>query len=354
MRFPYAGLPSYQIWARAVAEAPDGVIDPQHAARFTIDRTTRISSAGSCFAQRIAERLREAGYNYVVAEPGPIWESPETLAALGYDAYSARFGDIYTTLQLVQLARRAAGAFVPAEPPWPVSGGLADPFRPRVQPGGFASAADLEADRAQHLEAVRSMLRDSDVFIFTMGLTETWVCTADDAALPLCPGAGIGTFDAERYTFRNLTVDENVRYFEEFLEIAWAVNPALRVILTVSPVPLAATMEPRHVVQSTVWSKSVLRVAAETIRQRHPAVDYFPAYEIVAGAFNGVDGFEADRRSVSSAAVDRVMRSFFNAYAPDSERPLAGLLAPAPVPKPADDVCDEVYFERFLENQATP
>jgi hypothetical protein len=193
------------------------------------------------------------------------------------------------------------------------------------------------------------MLRESDVFVFTMGLTETWVCAADGAALPLCPGAGIGTFDPDRYAFVNLTVDENVRYLEEFLQIAWALNPRLRVILTVSPVPLAATMEPRHVIQSTVWSKSVLRVAAETIRQRHAAVDYFPSYEIVAGAFDGVDGFEPDRRSVNSAAVDRVMRSFFRAYAPDGEVPVEALLAPAIVPKPADDVCDEVYFERFLE-----
>jgi len=208
VKFPYAGLPSYQILSRAVAEASGGTIDPQHAARFTVDRTTRIASAGSCFAQRIAERLRDAGYNYFVAEPGPMWEAPEALAARGYGAYSARFGDIYTTLQLVQLARRATGAFSPQEPPWPVKGGVADPFRPRVEPHGFASAAELEADRAQHLDAVRRMLCESDVFIFTMGLTETWVCTADDAALPLCPGAGIGTFDASRYAFRNLTVDE--------------------------------------------------------------------------------------------------------------------------------------------------
>jgi len=148
VKFPYAGLPSYQILSRAVAEASGGTIDPQHAARFTVDRTTRIASAGSCFAQRIAERLRDAGYNYFVAEPGPMWEAPEALAARGYGAYSARFGDIYTTLQLVQLARRATGAFSPQEPPWPVKGGVADPFRPRVEPHGFASAAELEADRA--------------------------------------------------------------------------------------------------------------------------------------------------------------------------------------------------------------
>jgi hypothetical protein len=352
VKFPYAGLPNFQIWARAVADRPEGFIDPQHAARFTIDRSLRISSAGSCFAQRIAERLRDAGYNYFVTEPGPMWETPEELAARSFGAYSARFGDIYTTLQLLQLAQRAVGEFSPQEPPWPFKGGVVDPLRPRVEPQGFASPAELEADRAEHLAAVRRMLAESDVFVFTMGLTETWCCTADDTALPLCPGAGIGTFDAQRYAFRNLTVDENVRYFEAFLQIAWRLNPGLRVILTVSPVPLAATMEPRHVVQSTVWSKSVLRVAAEEIRSRHEAVDYFPSYEIVAGGFDGHDGFEPDRRSVSTPAVDRVMLSFFHAYAAQGQRPPAALLPQAVVPKPENDVCDEVYFERFLEENS--
>jgi GSCFA family len=351
MKFPYAGLPSHQIWARALAERPDGFADPQHAGRFTIDRSTRISSAGSCFAQRIAERLQESGYTYFVAEPGPMWEPAETLRARGYGAYSARFGDIYTTLQLVQLARRATGAFAPQEPPWPHKGRFADPLRPRVEPDGFASPAELEADRQRHLAAVRRMLAESDVFVFTLGLTETWCCTADDAALPLCPGAGIGTFDAERYRFANLSVDENVRYLDEFLTIARALNPHLRVILTVSPVPLAATYEPRHVVQSTFWSKAVLRIAAEEMRRRYDFVDYFASYEIVAG-FDGNDGFEPDRRSVSAAAVDRVMHSFFRAYASADERAVAALDDGAAVAKPKDDPCDEVFFERFLAAQS--
>ena len=352
MKFPYAGLPDFQIWSRAIEDRPAGFVDPQHAGRFTIDRATRIASAGSCFAQRIAERLRGSGYTYFVAEPGPVWESAEQRRKRNYGAYSARFGDIYTTLQLVQLARRATGSFEPSEPPWPLKGRFADPLRPRVEPGGFASIAVLEADRKQHLAAVRRMLAESEVFVFTLGLTETWVCTDDEAALPLCPGAGVGTFDAERYRFRNLSVAENVQYLDEFLQIARALNPSLRVIFTVSPVPLAATMEPRHVAQSTFWSKAVLRVAAEEMRARYDFVDYFPSYEIVMG-FDGNDGFEADRRTVSANAVDRVMHSFFRAYAaPNDERAVAALTAQPVVADIEEDVCNEVYFEKFLAENA--
>lgn len=159
------------------------------------------------------------------------------------------------------------------------------------------------------------------MFVFTLGLTETWCSREDGTAFPLVPGAGIGTFDDARYAFRNLTVAENERNLEEFLAIAWSLNPALRVILTVSPVPLAATMEPRHVVQANTYSKAVLRVAAEAVRERYEQVEYFASYEIVAGGYDGGDNYATDRREVTGAAVDRVMRSFFHAFAPADGAP---------------------------------
>lgn len=351
MRSPYAGLPAHQIWSRAVSGATPDSIDPQIAARFTLTERMPIASAGSCFAQRIAERLQESGYNYFVSEQGPLWESPEWLRTHNYGTYSARFGDIFTTLQLVQLAQRAIGQFLPEEQPWASGDRFLDPFRPRIQPEGFASREELTSDRARHLQAVKAMLTGAEVFVFTLGLTETWCTRADGAALPICPGAGVGTFENERYAFHNSSVEDNVANLEAFLAIAWALNPKLRVILSVSPVPLAATMEPRHVLASTVWSKSVLRIAAEEVCRRHEAVDYFASYEMVCGAFDGFDGFESDRRSVSSAAVDRVMASFFRAYAGGRQRAVAELLATPEKLRLPKDPCDDDFFVKTLDEQ---
>lgn len=344
MTFPYAGLPPRQVWKRAVSDVASDAIDPQGEAAFAIDRATQIASAGSCFARRIAERLRASGFTYLVTEPGT--------------GYSARYGDVYTTLQLAQLAQRAAGTFVPSEPAWSKGGRFYDPFRPRVDPDGFASVAELESARTSHLAAVRQLLAESDVFIITLGLTETWCSRADGAAFPLCPGAGFGSFDDAKYVFRNLSVDENVRYLEEFLATAWALNPRLRVILTVSPVPLVATVEPRHVIQATTYSKSVLRVAAETVRRAHAQVEYFASYEIVATAYDGEAHYESDRREVSEAAVDRVMRSFFNAFAPGTRRDLPVIaisldaIARAKAAPPPNDPCDEAYLERLVAQES--
>jgi hypothetical protein len=65
------------------------------------------------------------------------------------------------------------------------------------------------------------------------------------------------------------------------------VNPKAKVILTVSPVPLFATAVDRHVLVSTTYSKSVLRVAAQALVESYDYVFYFPAYEIVAGTSRG-------------------------------------------------------------------
>lgn len=344
-KFPYAGLPQQQIWKRAVTDVAADDVDPQAPGRFRFDRQARIASAGSCFALRIADALRTHGFRYLVTETGS--------SEANFGRYSARYGDIYTTLQLNGLVQRAFGLAHSDEPAWSSGGRYFDPLRPRAVPGGFASVAELEADRSQHYAAVRRMIGESDVFVFTLGLTETWCSHSDGTAFPLCPGAGIGTFDDARYVYRNLDVDENVAELEAFLALASSVNPALRVIFTISPVPLAATMEPQHVMTATMYSKSVLRVAAETIRRRHANVDYFASYEIVMAAAR--DGFEPDGREVTPETVARVMRSFFRAFA---DEPPAAVLPPidltlgavqaAPVVDLSSDVCNEAYLASFV------
>jgi hypothetical protein len=106
-------------------------------------------------------------------------------------------------------------------------------------------------------------------------------------------------------------VQDNIADLDAFLIELRAVNPRVRLVLTVSPVPLAATAEPRHVWTATTLSKAVLRVAAEEIARR-PGVVYFPAYEVVTAPAARGAYFADDLRSVTPAGVDHVMRLFFD------------------------------------------
>ena len=161
---------------------------------------------------------------------------------------------------------------------------------------------------------MRKAFETLDVFVFTLGLTELWRSREDGAAFPLCPGVAGGDYSPARHEFVNLGVDEVVADMTAFLGDLRAVNPAARVILTVSPVPLVATAEPRHVVASTMYSKSALRVACDMLSRSLSQVAYFPSYEIVAGGYAPTDYFAPDRRSVTQQGVAHVMRVFERHY----------------------------------------
>lgn len=293
-------------------------VDPVPTPPFMIEPDTRVVTAGSCFAQHVARYLRELGHVPLETETAHAL-LPDTLAeSFGYGIYAARYGNIYTSRQLLQLWRRANGTFVPADDIWEGDGGWFDPFRPTIQPGGFGSVREYHEDRRRHFAAVRRAFSEMDVFVFTLGLTECWASRDDGAVYPLCPGVAAGHFDDRRHVLLNLGVDEVVADMRAFITEVRKVNPAMRLILNVSPVPMAATAEPRHILMASTYSKSVLRVAAEQLT-RLADVYYFPGYEIVTAA--GREYFTEDRRSIREQGVRQVMALFSRHLVAPTGRP---------------------------------
>lgn len=313
-RHPYSDLPETSYWRQAVGGVAPEALAPVAAAPFQIGARTRVAAAGSCFAQHVGRYLKAAGCAYLVTEPPHSMMTDAAAQAMNFGLYTARTGNIYTARQLFQLVERAYGRFRPAEDLWDEGGGVVlDPFRPAIQPDGFNSRRELEIDRDRHFAAVREALETLDVFVFTLGLTEAWRARGDGAVFPVCPGVSGGRFSPDAHEFVNFDVGEVADDLAAFLRALRAVNPSAKVVLTVSPVPLAATAEAQHVLASTVYSKSVLRVAADMTAKAFDNVAYFPAYEIVASGFAG-NYFAADRRSVTEAGVAHVMRVFADHY----------------------------------------
>ncbi len=312
---PYKTLPDYAFWSRSVSRPASADVDPVVRPTFTLSTEDKIATAGSCFAQHIARHLQKRGFCYYVAEPLHPFADPKLAQAFNYGVFSARYGNIYTARQLLQLWKRAFGEFQPVEDIWTEQDGRCiDPFRPQIQPGGFVNRIEFDADRAQHFDRVRRMFAELDVFVFTLGLTESWVSAEDGAVFPVCPGVSGGVFDPEKHRFVNFTVADVVADLLEFIDRLRSLNPGARVILTVSPVPLVATAEDRHVLVSTTYSKSVLRVAAEEIAAQRDGVAYFPSYEIITGNFSRGRYYAEDLRSVTEEGVNHVMSLFLKHY----------------------------------------
>lgn len=303
---PYRRQPDRAFWSRAVA-AGFAAKDVAGGGDPLLRAGDRVVSAGSCFASEMIPWLERSGLTYVRTEqPHPSFT--HLRENLGYRNFSAAYGNIYTARHLRQLLDRALGQFAPAEDRWYQEGHVIDPFRPGLR---FPARSDREFDllTAQHLQAVKRAFNSATVVVFTLGLTEAWESTIDGAVFPACPGTVAGSFNPETQGFHNFNVDEIRDDLVAFIRQLRNHNPKVRLILTVSPVPLVATATDQHVLRATTFSKSTLRVAAEYVACSEPDVTYFPAYEIVTGPQAPYSYFADDRRNVTEEGVTAVMQA---------------------------------------------
>ncbi|MBV9076638.1 MAG: GSCFA domain-containing protein [Methylobacteriaceae bacterium] len=352
---PYRAAPARAFWSRAVARGFEA--DAVYAGpRPLIPPGATVASAGSCFAVNVVPYLEAAGFPYLRTEaPHPLFADLEP-EPFSYARFSAAYGNIYTARQLLQLLRRATGSFHPVEDRWETPDGIVDPFRPGLRRRA-RSEREFDLLTAQHLGRCREVFAGADIFIFTLGLTEAWTSHEDGAVFPACPGTVAGTFDPDRHIFHNFTVSEVAADLSAFVTELRALNPRVRVVLTVSPVPLVATATGGHVLAATTYSKSVLRAAAGEVAAALPEIVYFPAYEIVTGPQAPAEFFEPDRRNVSEAGIRAVMAPLLRCCGvePPGELALAATSAPQPHAMAAlSNAVAEADCEEAMADQAGP
>ncbi|MGQ7793747.1 GSCFA domain-containing protein [Faunimonas sp. B44] len=346
---PYADLPSAAFWSTAVAGTPAAEIANIYTPKVRLTSKMPVATAGSCFAQHVARALGKAGHRVLDTEPPPRGLLADQCARYGYATYSARYGNIYTVRQLLQLAEEATGARRAEEIVWEKEGRFYDALRPAVEPNGLPTAEEVVAQRVHHLAAVREMFSRMQFFVFTLGLTEAWRDKKTGTVFPTAPGVIAGRFDPSRFEFVNFDHAEMVRDFRLFMRLVLDLRGKrpFNVLLTVSPVPLTATASGQHVLAATTLSKARLRSVAATLTESIQRVDYFPSYEIITNPAARGGFFASNLRSVTPAGVDVVMSTFLASHGAASRPVSAETTAPV-VPDDEDDVvCEEALLEAF-------
>ncbi|MEP5155450.1 GSCFA domain-containing protein [Planktotalea sp.] len=298
-------------WAPSVGEKDALEINELWEPKWPIKRDMKIATFGSCFAQHFGRSLASRGYHWFDAEPAPTELLPETAKAFNYGVFSARTGNIYSVSLLRQWVEWALGVSKAPDEVWEKEGRFYDPFRPAVEPNGFASAEEVLASRELTIESFGHAIKDSNLFVFTLGLTESWWNSKDEYEYPICPGTVAGTYIEGEHEFRNQSYPFIKKNLMQALRLIRSVNPQIRVLLTVSPVPLTATKADDHVLVATSYSKSTLRAVAGDIAKKHRFVDYFPSYEIISSPPFGGQFYSANKRGVEQDGVDHVMSNFF-------------------------------------------
>lgn len=266
-----------------------------------ITKHTPVGTIGSCFSARIQDWLEDYGYNFVKAERDP--DLPDSWAC-----QSARFGVVYNTGCCAQVFEAALGRFNPVDRWWTLRDGrLQDPYRAGVWWGSEQAA---EEDLRRHAACVRRAVEQCDVFIVTPGLSEVWRNREDGATYASAPPREV--FAPARQGFSLAGPDENLDNLERMRRAMLEINPRLRIVIAMSPVPLTATFRPLHWSEGNAVSKASLRVAIDRFCEAHDDVIYFPSYELVTTLTR--EPFETDNLHVRLEHVERIMTTFMTAY----------------------------------------
>jgi len=351
---PYGSLDERSYWAPAVGRIPHENISLLWKPKRDVQRRHKIATYGSCFAQHFGRALRSRKYGWMDAEECPSGMTEESATQYNYGVFTSRTGNIYTTSLLKQWTEWALGEKNPPNEFWIKDGRVIDPFRPNIEPNGFDCEAEMTESRNLTIESFLKSFSEANLFVFTLGLTESWRNVAD-YEYPICPGTIAGEFDKDKHLFVNHRFRDILGDLRKTIALMRSVNPKLRVLLTVSPVPLTATMSGNHVLTATVESKSILRAVAGEATRSSSIFDYFPSFEIISGTpFQGVY-YNSNKRTVRQEGVDFVMNSFFDCldaeFRPEHrKKAIEGETAITPVVGEVNDetiVCEEELLAAF-------
>jgi hypothetical protein len=233
-----------------------------------IDHTTKIVTAGSCFADNIGQKLSE---NKFITSVNPLGAC--------YNPVSIHKGFVMNEAD--------ESMYVESQGTW-----RHFDFHSRFS---GISQLKLAENVSSKLKNVRSF--EPDVVMLTYGTA--WVYRYQNKIVANCHKRPSSEFEKVL-----LTPEEIVQSFEAFRNTF-----KKKIILTLSPV--------RHIkdtVELNQVSKSVVRLAIHEIQKKFPEVDYFPAYEIMMDDLRDYRFYETDMIHPSAVAIDYIWNKFGERY----------------------------------------
>ncbi|WP_138933564.1 GSCFA domain-containing protein [Roseovarius arcticus] len=291
------------------------LVSPSVSPAFSIGKSDSIFAIGSCFARNLEGALHKAGMN-VLSRQIDLGKIGEEVGA------ASNFLNKYTAASILNDLRWALerDSFPGEDIIYAVRDGVyCDPQLGLIRlPYPLADIMDM---RTRYLDAM-AQVNDADVVIITLGYVETWFDKELGLYLNIAPPPALCAKFPDRFEFRVLGF-EDVRLALEDIYALLKKHRAkpLKMLLTVSPVPLVSTFRDVDVLVANAYSKSVQRAAAETFVADKPDVDYFPSYESVILSNPTVCWARGDYRHVSPDIVARIMSNVLVSYAPDFDAP---------------------------------
>ncbi len=148
-----------------------------------------------------------------------------------------------------------------------------------VRPADYQTVVNR---RAAITGAYRSFM-ECQVVVITLGLVEVWYDSTTGYYLNAAPRPTMLRNEPDRFKLHVLSFDEVYAYLEKTVDLIQKHGKqGVQIIITISPVPLAATHRADDVIVANSYSKSVLRTAADTIIAKRDRITYYPSFESVS------------------------------------------------------------------------
>lgn len=219
-------------------------------APFAIEPRERMLFVGSCFADNIGRRFVDDKFRATV--------NP--------------YGVMYNPASIMHTVKRWTGELVAAQ----------------------SETSDSGSDVSQAINEA------PQTAVFTLGTNHVYILNETGEIVDNCRKR-----PQRLFTERELSVDECADYLREAVMMLRQINPAVHIIITVSPIRYA-----KYGFHGSQLSKATLLLAADKLTKEMDNVVYFPAYEIVNDELRDYRFYREDMLHPTDQAVEYIWQRF--------------------------------------------
>jgi len=251
---------------------------------FKITHACRIAMQGSCFAENMALKFRNAGFS--------IDSNP--------------FGIAYNPLSLSQNLNRLLDNSAFKENELIKDKDLYHSFSHHSRFSG-ADVNEVLSGINSRMEQSLSFLRTANLLIITFGTAYVYRLQSNGNVVSNCH-----KLSAKFFSYKRLTIDEIVREWNDLIVCLQRFNPSLKILFTVSPI-----RHWKNGAHENQLSKSILLLSVDELVRNHSHCFYFPAYEILLDDLRDYRFYAEDMFHPSSQAIDYVWDKFTEVWFDD-------------------------------------
>lgn len=261
----------------------------------------RFATLGAGVAAGLGPLLEEAGYRWANTEPAPRGLSVQNARQFNYDVFSCRTGAITSAAVLHQWVAWALGHSTPPDVVWEFVGRSFDPFRPMIEPDGFATPTEVLSTRALTLAALKKALEAAGVLVIVLDGVESWQDKATEVEYPACAEIFAEAYHPESHDTKSRPYPAVVKSLKETIAMLQRANKNIRILLGVNgPDFAAATYSKDPAALAACGGTATLRAAMGQLAATQKGVAYLPVYEM---ALQGTP-----REIIQCAVVERLQQ----------------------------------------------